>query len=512
LKHDCSPENLASVSAIPTSTPPGKSAGILARNSFVYFFGGVVINGAGLLMMPIYTRFLSPREYGIIGCVAVFTTLLTAFLGFGFSSVVSRFYFDAADGLDWRSFLGTLALFMIGVGALITIALFFFGKPLLDSAFGAVRFQPYLRFGLWIAFFGAFSAIPLAIFQAKGEALQYRLLTSCSFVVLTLSMLLFVVILHQGALGALRSQLIAGGLMACFYSWSLVRAASFQFRTRHLKQALQFGLPIMFYTLLGFSTEMSSRYLVERLTNLSQTGLYTLALLYSSGLALVGSAINMAWVPIYFRRAKQPDWEAMYRRYSLFFLSGMAGLGLAMALFSREALAIIASASFREAYRVVPLLLVSNLLATGVWTLLINPLFFMKRTHSLAWLSGLSASICVLSNLVLVPRWGISGAAASLAFSNLVLVIAVFPISQRAARIDHYFGKLAAVLASAVGIFLLSMALPPMPVLRAVFFKSMLLAGFGLLLLLYKVVTPNEIGESMWFFATRMRLVRTATE
>jgi O-antigen/teichoic acid export membrane protein len=310
-------------------------------------------------------------------------------------------------------------------------------------------------------------------------------------------MFLFVIGMRRGAIGVLGAQLVASGAMAFYYAYYVVKEGSLRIHASHLRNALRFSIPIMIYTILGITAEMSSRYLAERFTNLSDFGLYSFALLYSSGLALVASATNMAWIPVFYKNAGQPNAKYIYGQFALYYLSGMCGLGLGMSLFSREIISIVASASFYEAHKVVPVLVLSSLLSSCIWTLAANPIFYEKRTTHLLWITGISAGICILSGLWLIPNLGIMGASISLLLSNTVLVSLAFFVSQKLYPVRYNLIKTGLVVGSAVVIAIVGYGFAPERTIVGVLLKVALSVTFVASLFLYRVFTIRQLQDGL---------------
>jgi O-antigen/teichoic acid export membrane protein len=69
----------------------------LIRHSAVYGVGGLVSRMLAVLLLPLYTRYLSKADYGAIETLIALTTVLVIVLRAGISSAFFRFYFDAVD-------------------------------------------------------------------------------------------------------------------------------------------------------------------------------------------------------------------------------------------------------------------------------------------------------------------------------------------------------------------------------------------------------------------------------
>ncbi|MDI6722916.1 MAG: oligosaccharide flippase family protein, partial [Candidatus Aenigmarchaeota archaeon] len=67
---------------------------IIAKHSFVYMLGAILSRAIGFLMIPIYTQFLIPADYGVIQLLALTTDVIGTVISVGISSAMYRFYFD----------------------------------------------------------------------------------------------------------------------------------------------------------------------------------------------------------------------------------------------------------------------------------------------------------------------------------------------------------------------------------------------------------------------------------
>jgi O-antigen/teichoic acid export membrane protein len=455
----------------------------LRKNSLIYFLGGIVSSGGNVLLTPIYAKYLDPSEFGVLSSIGMLSTIMGFTLSFGFGGAVARYYFEIRDEYEWKSFLGTVAAFTILVGLLLVLLLSTFLRDVWGTLFPGVMFDPYAQLGIWIGFLGALPTVPLALEQAKGNALRYRYLTTASFLLVACFMIMFVVAMRQGALGALRAQLIAGVAMAIIYFLVIGRTASLSLSLAHLLKALAFGVPIMLYAILGFAVELSLKYLVQYLAGLPELGIYSLALVYASILTLVASAINMAWTPIFYKHGFDSNGMNLYRQFALTYLTAMCALGLILSLFAEETISIFAPSAYQKAYEIVPILILANLFGSVGWTLTANPIFFVKRTAALPWLTAVSLGVGTLSGVWLIPKLGVWGASIALLLSNAALVCMSFVVSQKLYPVPYEYRKMGFVLLVAILICAAGQE----------FLKSMLLTKISLCLLFVALVLVAKI-------------------
>jgi hypothetical protein len=69
----------------------------LLRHSAIYGVGSIIARVLAVLLLPLYTRYLSPSDYGLIETLVALSAVLTALVAQGMKSAFFRFYFDTAE-------------------------------------------------------------------------------------------------------------------------------------------------------------------------------------------------------------------------------------------------------------------------------------------------------------------------------------------------------------------------------------------------------------------------------
>ena len=74
-------------------------SGRVAKNSTIYAGANLVQRFFAFLLLPLYTRYLTPESYGIIAVVTGLSLTLGMILNLSFSGAITRFHFDYKDGV-----------------------------------------------------------------------------------------------------------------------------------------------------------------------------------------------------------------------------------------------------------------------------------------------------------------------------------------------------------------------------------------------------------------------------
>lgn len=477
--------------------------------SAVYGLGNVLAQGIAFLLIPVYANYLSPDEYAILSIAATVNAALVVVLQFGLAGALTRFHFDYLDDQRARrSYYGTIWLSLTGASLLLALLLNWQGEWLFQVLFRSVSFVPYGRLAVWQAFVTVASVVPLVLFRVREQPIPYTLLTVGRFLLSTGLIVFFVIARNEGAAGALKGQVLAGAIMAVPFTYITLRNIRFSFHWDKLKASLAFGLPLVPHQLSSWALQMSDRPLMEHFLPLEQVGVYSLGYRIGQMLDLILSSANMAWAPFFMRTAAtEEDAPRIFARLTTYLVAGILVLALGMALLGRDIILVMASPKYHEAYSVVPIVTL-GFLAHGLYFLVTNQLFFVKRTLRLPLYTALSAGVNIGLNVLTLPRFGMLAAAWNTAIGYVLLFLLVFWDSKRVYPVPYEYRRLGTLLAVAGLVYLpghfLTLTSPYLDALV----KLGLVACFPAALFLFRFFTPREIaGLRVVLGRIRQRLV-----
>jgi len=466
----------------------------LIKGSFVYGIGKILPGAVGLFLIPVYTRFLTTSDYGIVAVATSVSSIFGIIFGMGLRGAVTRNYFDYAEDPDEiKGYLGTIAIFFLLIGFTFTVALTIFGKPIFDFLLSRVSFYPYIALSLWTAFFGAGMGIILSLYRAQEQAVRYVSIQIGKFLISIGLIIYFVVTLHQGALGKIKGGFFAGLIFFVLFLILISRESKFSFSRNKLHNALMFGLPLVPHLLSGWVLAAADRLLLERMASLSEVGLYNLGYQLGLVMSFVVFSINSAWTPIFYDTAKNKKYariifSKMFTVYTVF----VSTLAASIILFSKEVILILAAEAFHKAYLVVPAVAVGYLFQ-GLYFMSVTPIFYKKKTYVMPLLTGFAAASNIGLNLLWIPKFGMMGAAYATTLSFALLCIATHIFAQRFYRIPYEYVKVAIMGALLSGIYLLNYFWDFQGIVIPIMIKIGMLLVFITGIFLFKIISFKEL-------------------
>ena len=458
-----------------------KSIGV---KSIIYGLGSVLLRGINLLVLPLYTYYLTPEDYGIVAISASLTALLSLIMPLSLYSAIIPFFFKMDFKATQKSMMGTIWVGMVGSGFLLAVAFEFFGARIFEIIFPKLVFYPYGQISIWTAFFAIFSFLPLNLFQAEEKPKQYVVWTTATLLLTVAVTVAFVVFLELGAYGYILATLVANIIMAMPFTWMTLKNIDLTIDFSCLKKAVTFSLPLLPHGISNWILALSDRAILQFYVSVSALGIYSLGYTFGMIQIFVGVAITQAWIPFLFKRiaeegeASEPRLARMITYYVLL----LSALAVGLSLFSKEVISILTNKSFHSAAYYVPIIVVGYLW-NGLYIIPLNFLVLKNKTFLIPLVTIPAAAINITINIALVPHFGITAAAWATFFAFLSQLLIVQIIAMKVYPFPYEFRRITIVLITAMIIISISFVLNISPWIDF-FVKILLFLLFPTLLIL----------------------------
>jgi len=443
----------------------------LIENSLIYSGLQVLQGGVGFLLLPIYVRFLTPEDYGIVSVISSVVAFLGVFYLLGLNGAVYRYYFDFKDDPEqMKRFWGTVITFLLTLSFIFTLILLFFGKFIFHLFLGNIEYYPYMFFGIIGAAFMPLFTIYQYLLQAQHEGRKYGIFRFSNFLVLSTLTIAFIVIFKLKAMGPILAVTLTSGLFFIITLWNMRGKIIFGIDAKCLKKSLSYSLPIVPHTLTGWAAGLLDRLLINRFVSTAAAGIYNVGYLFGGIQGFINSAVNQAYTPWFFEEMKRNQ-TVKVKKFFILAMTLYITLALWVTVFAKEALWIIAKGDFRESWKVVGLLSFGNFFG-GYYFFLANQLFFSEKGIRFVPVATVSAAVFgFLLNLILIQKYGMMGAAITMFFTNLITTFLVGMFAQRIQPVDwdHLFIIRLVLINGAACIFAQYLSLVPMLSFSATF-------------------------------------------
>lgn len=432
----------------------GAPAKRVRRDAMIYGFGIVMRRAAALIMLPVYTRLLSPSDYGLLQMLDMTLDIASILMSAGMTAGVMRFYFKATEQRERNEVVFTAAALVLGLNLL--------GGTLLAA--GATPIHRYVLEGAGEHYFIYIAAanfalnetltLPMLLMQMEGKAALFSL-TSLTRLICQLSLnILFLVVMRMGPLGILVSTLITNVVLGGFAMAWMLRRVGFRGSRTALGNLRRFGVPYQIATLATFILQFGDRFFLEAHRGLAAVGLYGFAYQFGFLLDQLGTGPYMrAWQPRRFATAHAPR-EVRERAddAGLHTLAvSVLTVAMAMTLFARGGLALVIGPAFRPASTLIPIICAAFVIQA--WGAVVQfGIEAAEQTRYTTYATWISAVTVILLYAILIPPFGAMGAAFATLSSFGVRTWLLNLYSQRVWPQRYDYGPPARCAALALGI------------------------------------------------------------
>jgi O-antigen/teichoic acid export membrane protein len=491
-----------------SSPQSGGAVRKLVGASAIYGLGSVLTRGLNFLLLPLYTRYLGPAEYGTVALAVSCTVILGMVYPLGLHSAITRAHYSTPDPEERKDRAGMLWAAMVLAAAGMALVLDRVGAGLAAILLPKVPFDPYLRLTIWTAFLGMLGLAPLVLLQVRQRAVAYVAL-SLAGALTTALLIVKLVVRTRRAEGYLWGALGGAALMAIPYVLITLRHVRPVWRRGVLLPALAYSLPLVPHAVAGWVLEMSDRAILTRFVPLAEVGVYAFGYQLGAAMGLLTSAFNAAWVPFLFG-ALQAEGEAANPRLArlvTYYAWLLLFAGLGWALLAKHAIPLLGGPSFHEASRVTPWV-IGGYVCSGLYLIPTNLLFWRSRTGVIPLVTLVAGTVNVGLNLLLVPRYGAVAAAWATLSGYGALLLLTWWSAQRVYRFPYEYRRLGLMTGLALALFLAGSVLPDSTPMAEIPIRILLWLAFVPGLMILGVVSRAEMVALLRF----VRRARTPLE
>lgn len=384
------------------------------------------------LLLPFFTRWLSPEDYGKVAMFGLFAAFLSPVLGLSINGAVAQKYYDSRQGmyknarLLWNGFL--LITFMT-VFCSIVVLLFqtYFTKYLSLTL-------PVLLLSVLSTFISMVFQCYLTLLQVRKKAWHYGLLQML-FVLLSAGLSLLLVGYFDFAwLGRVYASVIASFVVAILSFLFIVKRKwiVFEFSKSDVMIMWNYGFPLIFHSVGGLLIAIIDRFFIANMISMKEAGLYTLAYSICSVFGMLTSSFNQAFVPWLFEKLSKNDENENLKtvKFSYIIMIMLIALALIGTVITPFLLKYIVGEEFYASEKFFFWLLLGFAFG-GMYYLVTNYVFYSGRTKYLAYSTLFSGVLNVGLCYMLINFNGVVGAAQSYAFANLSLFLITWIVASK---------------------------------------------------------------------------------
>ncbi|MBJ6724255.1 oligosaccharide flippase family protein [Geomesophilobacter sediminis] len=403
----------------------------IGKSALHSVFMQLLVRLKGLITMPVLTYFLKPGEIGAFNLILVTSAMLVPLFSLNLTDGPAIHFVQERSRERIVTMYNTVTNSVLLCSALL-FPLFWFAMYRFGGSY--YRLFPLMALLLFSNIFYKVVTYVLAVFQKTAMLVNNAVIKDVGGTVLTV----IVVAAGYSFTGMVLVQVamnFAAGLLVYRFTRRELAYAPVIDRTLLLK-FLKMALPLLPVFFFSWLIQSSDSFFLAYFKGDDAVGKYSIIYSFASLVLSLTLALNFFWFPVSARL-----WVDDREKYRQVFVSVFAGfaalLGTLVLLFELNSALIVRllvrRPEYQDAHVITGIIALAYSMQVLI-TLLTAPLYSNGNTKSIfsCYLVGGVANAVL--NLLLIPGWGILGAAVSTALSYLVIVLLMGYLNYRLVR------------------------------------------------------------------------------
>lgn len=370
-----------------------------------YFLGDLFVKGFMFISLPLLSRIMSPEDYGRMSLINAAVMILYVFISLNLQNAVINAYMK--NEVDFPVYLGSVLWGLTAAQVLLAALSIYFAVPL-GMLLSISKYDVYWVVAICILL--SYIYIYTSYLQGARLSSSFVKLNIFSKISEVVVIFVFAWFLTQDKyLAKVYAQLVISFILLTYVLKKLKKIAVFKFNVRYFISALAFSSPLIIHVLSNALLSQVDRLFIAKMLGEGQAGIYSFAYNIGMCILVVVMAWNSSWQPKLYKLIDSKDNGKIIRIVDVSSLLLLIVSFLSI-LFSKQMVEVLADNRYRESISVVPVILIGNSLI-HIYLSYVNFTFYKKKTIYVSIGTLLAVAINIALNYILIPIYGIHGAA-----------------------------------------------------------------------------------------------------
>ncbi len=468
----------------------------LSKETAIYGVSTIVGRFLSFLLVPFYTHVFTTVEFGIYSYIYVIIAFLNIAYIYGMDAAFLK-YSSLAEGEEKKDIFSTPFIF-VTLTSLVYSAILYFLKEPFGSAIDLGRDYFYLiNYMVFILVFDTLTLVPFANLRLEKKATKFASIKIINIVTNLVLNIILILVFDLGIEAIFLSNLLASVLTFLILLPEIIKNLKFRISKIWLNKMLRFGLPYLPASISAMMLQVIDVPILRELTDYDTVGLYRANYKLGIFMMLFVSMFQYAWQPFFLTNAKETNAKEIFSKVLTLFILVSSFIWVFLSLFIEDIVKInffgrtIIEQGYWEGLFIVPIILLAYLFY-GIHVNFTAGIYIEEKTKYLPFVTGLGAAVNIVVNYVLIPVYGIMGAALATLISYFVLTIGLFFVSQKFYKINYEYSVIFRIFFACIILGSIYYYLYTNDQVNF-FIKLIFLVGFLVMLYLFRVFKTSEL-------------------
>jgi O-antigen/teichoic acid export membrane protein len=386
----------------------------LAQGTLIYGLSGAISRLLALLLLPVFTAYLTPAEYGVVILLTLFLAALSAVFSCGLGVSIGICYFEDKDSARRNVTIWTAFAVLLASVAILLVITAFYHRTASEVVLGDRQYD-----GLLVAIVVAASAAilsqPFALsLQFREKAIAFATVSVSAAIVGAVTALYLVVVQRLGVTGVVVGILTTQVLTFILFLLVAYCQEPCAVDGPTARRLIARGVPMIPSFLSLYVLLQGNQFVLKEVAGLDALGVYGVGFSIGMAMGLLVNAFATAWPPFFLSFwHDRKDAQQVFRQAFTYYVLGFGSVGLMFFVWAKPVVMIMTVPEFHLSHHVVGWTATAQLLS-GIFSLMLPAAYFNRKVAVVSAIQGLAAMISIGLAFALIPRFGVQGAAYSL--------------------------------------------------------------------------------------------------
>lgn len=380
------------------------------KDAFFYGFGNFISRLIGFILLPIFTTYLSPSDYGIMTLLSFYTIFFGPLSKLGLTEAIFKFVGLTSSKNNENNLFSNAfnAVFLISF-SLTIISLLSIG--LIETFLvQSDRYTNLVQLTIVGAFFTSINQMVYTFLKIKRRVKEIFNFNLLSLILGVFLNVIFIVVYQLGLFGAILANFTTA-ILSCIVVLIMSRVPiNFKLQFKLLYEMFSFCLPYVPKHIQNTIMALFCQYILYRYISAEDLGLYAIAWKFCLPLQLLLGMLHNSWKAFKFDlKNKTKSNKEILSSYTFVMIIAYTYAYILISFFGGDLLMVFSESRFHIAAKYIPILALIPLFNAFELTLSSFVAFGKNQIYQ-PLIAFFGLVLTIILSFILVPKYGIYGA------------------------------------------------------------------------------------------------------
>lgn len=391
----------------------------MLKESSFYLIAAILANIIQFISLPFFTTYLTPSHFGVIALSAMVASIFSGLASIGLQQATFRFFFKKEVSDNFTSINLTNIISLVTQFSIVFSIVYLYADLIASNILSNNFTKDLLLLSLIQGAILYIYNYLLYLLVAKKEALKFLVLSVLLSVLNVVIPAILILNYNMTYLSKIYGVICSCFLLSLVMFYILRNLFIGKFSRKYLLMSLRYSFPTLPGAMISIGFQSFDKTMLNSYRDLSSVGYYDISNKFASVFKTISDAINKPWQPFFLEQSEEQGGGPIIVERFYYILSITMVVALGVTYFSEEVIKILTNESYYFAIYIVPIMVVSYLIGDMTANIYMNQIVHKERLFKQIPVSLLGLSVNVLLNFLLIPLYGVIGAA----IATLITVI-----------------------------------------------------------------------------------------